>query len=242
MFAGSAEVGEENRRGAGVYSVTLEPRNFHAPRGVEVVRVAADKAVLEVRMQRRISKELPVKPRVVGQLSEEFRLGEMVVMPRRVTVSGPENDVNRLKEVLTERVPLSSEIEESILYRAKVEAPSAVTVVPDRVEVQIGIERNIGEVVWKDIPVALLCDRNTGFEVSFVEENPRVNVTVRNSAASLTDRVTPEKLRAFVDVTRLSSPGIHKVNVECHIRGGRGTVRAIHPGEFSVKIVKTNRK
>lgn len=242
MFAGAAEAGEENRRGGGVYAVTLVPGNFHTPRGIEVVKVAADKAVLEVRMQRRISRELPVKPRVAGHLSEDFRLGEMVVMPRRVVVTGPETDVNRLKEVLTERVPLSPEIEESILYRAKVEAPSSVTVVPDRVEVQIGVERNIGEVVWQDIPVGLLCDRNAGLGVSFVEENPRVSVTVRSSAASQAGRVMPENLRAFVDVTRLSSPGIHKVNVECHIRGGRGTVRAIHPGEFSVKIVKTNRK
>lgn len=242
LFTGSVEVGDANRIGEGIYAVTLKPGNFRAPSNVKVVRVAADKAVLELRMQRRIAKELPVKPRVSGRLSEDFRLGEMVVLPRRVTVTGPEHDVNRLKEVLTERVPLSPEIEESILYRAKVEAPSSVTVVPEQVEVQIGIERNIGEMVWKDIPVVLLWDRSAGLDASFVEENPRVSVTVRNSAASQAERVMPEHLRAFVDVTRLSSPGIHKVNVECHIRGGRGTVRAIHPGEFQVKIVKANRK
>ena len=75
LFTGSVEVGDANRIGEGIYAVTLKPGNFRAPSNVKVVRVAADKAVLELRMQRRIAKELPVKPRVSGRLSEDFRLG-----------------------------------------------------------------------------------------------------------------------------------------------------------------------
>ena len=240
-FFGEVKIGPRERVGDDDYEVTLTPRDFHGPSDFKVVKVGQvpSKAVMKVRMQRRITKELPVDPRFTGKLSGDFRHGNPEVTPKKVTVTGAKSDVELLKEVRTEPIPLSPDIEESFFYSAKIVERPRVTVTPTTVEVKVPIERNT-ETVLKEIPVALLCDRNAEFEVSFVEADPRVSVTVRNETAA--ERVTPEKLSAFVDVTRLSSPGIHKVNVECHIREGKGTVSAIRPAEFSVKIVKAKHK
>ena len=238
-FSAAVEIGEAERRNDGSYRVTLSAKNFHGPDGVKIK--AINPAELTLRLQRRITKKVPVKTRFKGRLSESFRIEKTEQIPNEVTVSGPENEVTLIREIPTEPIPLSPEVEDSILYRAKLTPPPRSRVTPEQVEVQVSIERNLNEVECRKLPVALLCDRDAAFDVAFVEKNPCVDVKL-HIPASARSEFTPEKLLIYVDVTRLKSPGIHKVRVEAHVRGSAGKVRSIHPGEFEVKLSRKNRK
>jgi len=237
-FSAAVEIGEAERRNDGSYRVTLSAKNFHGPDGVRIKAVSP--AELTLRLQRRITKKVPVKVRFKGRLSESFRIEKTEQIPNEVTVSGPENEVTLIREISTEPIPLSTEVEDSILYRAKLTPPPRSRVTPEQVEVQVSIETS-GRVVIRKLPVALLCDRDAGFDVSFVEKNPSVDATLQIPASARSD-FTPEKLLIYVDVTRLNSPGIHKVHAEGHVRGDAGKVLSIQPGEFEVKLARKNRK
>lgn len=78
------------------------------PRGIEVVQVMPSR--LRLVFDRRMVREVPVNPRVVGSFPAGYGLAKITADPQRIAVVGPEKRVNALDAAMTDPVDASGVI------------------------------------------------------------------------------------------------------------------------------------
>lgn len=238
--SGRVDVTSEHRRPDGTYRIRLTANSFRHPAGVKVIAVESD-PVLTLRLQRRISRELPVAMRFSGTLSGQYRIFERRCIPNMATVSGPENMISELKEISTEPIPLADR-ESDFDYEVALVAPAGISVVPSRVAAQIGIERNVVQRDIPSVPVGLFCDSGQGVRAAFAADTPPSAAVSVTGPATRIAGFGPDDLRLYVDISNVSTPGVYKLPVKCHIRRTGIDVRSIIPAEFNISIGKTQIK
>jgi len=89
--------------GPAVYDV--EASHIEAPRGIKVV--SRSPARIELEIEHRGRKHVRIRPDVEGDPADGFVVGDVVVEPERVWLTGARSDVLRLSEVVTETVELT---------------------------------------------------------------------------------------------------------------------------------------
>ena len=85
---------------SGNVTLFLEPKDFVSSRGIEIVSIEPSRLVVPV--QRRISRDVPVAPIVVGQPRQGLAHDGGKAQPDMVRVSGPERAVRNLQTLKTE--------------------------------------------------------------------------------------------------------------------------------------------
>jgi len=94
---------EGAKPGPAIYDV--EASNIEKPQGVRIV--SRSPARIEVKFESRGRKNVRVRTDIEGEPAEGFALGEVVVEPERVWLSGARSDVLRLNEVVTETIDIT---------------------------------------------------------------------------------------------------------------------------------------
>jgi hypothetical protein len=84
--------------GIGNSSIYLNPDLLGLPKNLRVESIRP--AVVRVRLARRITRQVPVKPELVGSPSAGLKVKRWVVVPDQVTVDGPEAAVRALEFVV----------------------------------------------------------------------------------------------------------------------------------------------
>ena len=160
----------------------------------------------------------------------------MRCIPSETQVTGPEQLVRELQEISTQPIPLDDAVTESFEYRAQLEAPSGVMVSPWRATVQVDIVRNYERRIFQDMPLLLLSEPggNRRFQVEVLDK-PRVDVTVSGLAQPVSALRTGD-VKVYLDISRLSEPGIYTLPVGCYVKGDSLDVREIYPEQIKVKI------
>lgn len=90
-------------------NLTLQLPEGVSPEGVTIERI--EPGSVPLRLERRIERELEVKPRLEGKLPEGFEVTETQTLPARVRVRGPESHVNALERAPTETILLEGRTE-----------------------------------------------------------------------------------------------------------------------------------
>lgn len=85
----------------------IEASYIEAPRGVKVV--SRSPARLELEFEPRGRKNVRIRPDIEGEPAEGFLLGEIVIEPERVWLTGARGDVLRLSEVATETLDVTGQ-------------------------------------------------------------------------------------------------------------------------------------
>jgi YbbR domain-containing protein len=80
----------------------LNGPEIRVPHGIDVVQVVPTQVRLA--FDQRVTRELPVQPRVVRNLDSEYRVVEASVVPPVVTVVGPEKRVDSIDNAFTDPV------------------------------------------------------------------------------------------------------------------------------------------
>ena len=83
----------------------LSPARVRVPRGTEVVQVIPSQ--FRISFDRRATKRVEVRPRVVGSSAPGFRLDQVKADPETVSIVGPEQHVNTVENVITDPVDAS---------------------------------------------------------------------------------------------------------------------------------------
>jgi len=87
----------------GEHTFDLTPKQIrHMPHNVHIVQVVPSQIRLE--LDRSASKTVAVTPRVIGTFATGYRLGDVQVMPNRVTITGPESRLNTIDSAITDPV------------------------------------------------------------------------------------------------------------------------------------------
>ncbi len=237
------QVNSSHRMPDGSYRIQLHPNDFLLNRsGLSVVRVELPRdGVLSLRMTRRISRSVKVKPRFAGKLAPEYRLADWRVIPDEVRISGPENVVAEVREVITEPIPLSPAVEEAFEYDAVLSTPGRTSLSPGRAMVQVDVVRNIEQRTFKQLPVQIMGEPGSSVTALPAEPGTRVDVTLTGSIAALS-ALSPDDVRPFVRLSGVGVPGIHALPVELYVKGGGVGVKTIAPGEIKVKSTRVSSK
>lgn len=91
------------RPGERTYDLT--GRQISLPQGVEVVQVVPSQ--FRVSFDSRTTRQVAVRPRVIGTFATGFRISEVLANPSEVTIVGPEKRVNDIENAITDPVDAS---------------------------------------------------------------------------------------------------------------------------------------
>ncbi len=208
------------------------------PKGVEIRRIDPDR--IELELGRRLRRVLTVVPFFLGEPAEGFQIYDYRVLPDTLEVDGPERDVRKLERLRTEPIRLDGR-DSSFSIRVGVvpESPAVGLVNPRRPEVRVDIDRAPVESVFDEVAIVPLGAKTP------VEIKPRTVSVTLAAPPDLLRRITPEQVRAWVDVTGLA-PQAETLQLPLRVEvlrvpprdNARITVKTISRREAAVRILE----
>ena len=86
----------------GEATITLRPETFNVPEGVEVVSIDPNKFSFRVEELRQ--RTVRIRPFLLGEVPDEYVVGEATVRPEVALISGPGTQILAMSEIGTERI------------------------------------------------------------------------------------------------------------------------------------------
>ena len=83
----------------------LSPTHIHVPDGVQVVQAVPSQ--VRISLDKRVSRQVEVKPRVIGTFATGYRIEKVTPTPQMVTIVGPAAHVNEVETAITDPVDAS---------------------------------------------------------------------------------------------------------------------------------------
>ena len=83
----------------------LGPSRIHVPDFVEVTQVVPSQ--IRVNFDLRATKQVEVRPRVIGTFASGYHIGEVIAQPQTLTIVGPARHVNGVDTAITDPVDAS---------------------------------------------------------------------------------------------------------------------------------------
>jgi len=83
----------------------LTAQQIHQPAGLEVVQVVPSQFHLTFDV--RLTRQVPVQPRVIGTFAQGYRIGQIVSDPSTVTITGPKGRVQAVESATTDPIDVS---------------------------------------------------------------------------------------------------------------------------------------
>ncbi len=83
----------------------LAPKRIHVPDGISVVQAVPSQ--IRISFDRRVTRQVEVKPRVIGTFASGYHIDKVTPMPSTVTITGPAAHVNSVEAAITDPVDAS---------------------------------------------------------------------------------------------------------------------------------------
>lgn len=100
----AAELDLSNAR-EGLNSYKIQPSDIITPMGVEVLRLRPNS--IDVKLEKVIKVELPVRARVVGRPAAGYRVAEVVTYPRSITAFGTKREIKDFSTIYTKPLDIT---------------------------------------------------------------------------------------------------------------------------------------
>ena len=221
------------------FSISINNSNIHLPQGINLIRVIPED--IAIHCDKRIRKDVPVTPTFRGNPPLDYERGEVDVIPKAVSLTGPETILKDIITIPADPVYLDKTTVEDFMVDRKIQPiDKKILVSPESVQVKVEIYKTMETRVFDNIPVSVLLGKlNTklGFKPKLLSHS--VNITLRGPNSQL-EMLTKSKIKAFVDISRFNKPGIYKVKVDCWINDSRITVKFIEPAMLNIELLLTS--
>jgi YbbR domain-containing protein len=89
----------------GEHTYDLSPARIHVPDGVQVVQAVPSQ--IRISFDRRESRQVEVKPRVIGTFASGYRIQQVTALPQSLTIVGPATHVRGVETAITDPVDAS---------------------------------------------------------------------------------------------------------------------------------------
>jgi YbbR domain-containing protein len=127
----------------GEHTFDLTAQQIHQPAGLEVVQIVPSQFQLSFDV--RLTREVPVQPRVVGAFAQGYRIGQIVTDPATVTITGPKARVEAVESAITEPIDVSGAMNRLTFVRhAYVSDPLVQVTRADPVRITVIMEQAAG--------------------------------------------------------------------------------------------------
>ena len=220
---------------SGDHMVRLRPEEVRVPPGADVVKISPE--YVAVRLERRMTRELPVTPRVIGEPAEGYAIGTAIVKPDHVRVSGPESAMRLAKEVLTDVVRVDGRATPVEMMVNLFPDRMGVRVVSDeRATLTADIHEQQVMRVFEGVPV-----RAEGTTALVRLDPATVDITLEGTPGAFAG-VARDDLSVFVDLSRLAlKPGGYRLKPRVVFRdvslASRFSVKRTSVEEISVQVL-----
>jgi YbbR domain-containing protein len=118
----------------------LTAQQVHLPNELEVTQVVPSQVRLSFDLG--MTREVPVRPRVIGTFAPGYHIARVVAQPTTVTISGPQQRVQAVEAATTDPVDVSGTIERATRVTNVFVADSLVQIVhPAPVRITVEMEK-----------------------------------------------------------------------------------------------------
>jgi YbbR domain-containing protein len=118
----------------------LAPKRIHVPDGVQVVQTVPSQ--IRVSFDRRETRQVEVKPRVIGTFVTGYRIEQVTPTPQLVTIVGPAAHVKSVETAITDPVDASGVVgTATFVTHAYVSDPLVRLVAPSPIRVTVTTEK-----------------------------------------------------------------------------------------------------
>jgi len=118
----------------------LTADQIHQPRELEVVQIIPSQ--FHLAFDARLSRQVPVRPRVVGTFAPGYAIGHIVAEPSMVMVSGPQKRVEAVEAAITDPIDASGTTDRGTFVRhAYISDPLVQVMNPNPVRVTVIMEK-----------------------------------------------------------------------------------------------------
>ena len=149
--------------------------------------------VIAVTVEKRISKNVKVVPRLRLNFSEKYSLVEPPkVTPAKVVVSGPKTLVERIDSVFTEPVKLD-ELQDTLTFQAKLSLPKYVTSEKKYVQIFLNVQKIVDK-QFRDVQVNI---KGVPPKVELIIFPTKINVNLRGGI-NILGKLTDKDIYAYV--------------------------------------------
>jgi diadenylate cyclase len=118
----------------------LTAQQIHQPSELEVVQVVPNQLHLD--FDARLTRQVPVQPRIVGTFVSGYGIEKVVVDPPTITISGPKKHVEAVESAITDPVDVSGDINRATFARHAYVSDALIQVAsPDPVRVTVIMQK-----------------------------------------------------------------------------------------------------
>ena len=118
----------------------LRADQIRQPKELEVVQIVPSQ--FHLTFDARLTRQVPVHPRVVGNFAPGYEIGQVVAEPSTVTISGPQKRVEAVEAAITDSVDASGTLDRASFVRhAYVSDPLVRVMDPNPVRVMVIMEK-----------------------------------------------------------------------------------------------------
>lgn len=129
------------RAGERVFDLTSN--QIHKPAELEIVQVLPSQ--FHIAFDQRVSRQVPVQPRVVGTFANGYAIGQISVDPSTITISGPKKHVEGIESATTDPIDVSGAITRvSFSRHPYVSDPLIQVASPEPVRITVMINKTPG--------------------------------------------------------------------------------------------------
>jgi len=231
LIKATVDVRDHDKNGA--FVVELRPADINAPGSARIEFIQPPS--LTIRLDREITKQVPVKVETQNLLPDGYEIEQMVVTPAMVELSGPAQRLAKLESVNTIPVDLDGRIR-SMNKRRLVLVPNSrmtgVELNPTAVTLDLTIiERSISE-QFDNLPIQPLLP--AGREI-LAEVDPEVATIKVKGRPKRMKKLTADDIRIYVDATQVTGSKAAKRPIQAILPEGITLVRTA-PAKASVKV------
>ncbi len=212
----------------GMHSFEITKKHIPLPEYIKITDISP--ALITIKIDRKIKKELPVIIAFSGKQPAGFLIVEARATPASVVIQGPEKILAPLEIINTKPIDLNG-VTEAIKKEMTLELPEdLVAVSPTSVIIgEILIKEKIVTRIFSDVPVA---GKSSPYTYSITP--PVINIDVKGPVNILNKMQTEKGLKPFIDIKGLK-PGVYVRRAVISLPV-KTTLVHVNPELFTIKI------
>ncbi len=215
------------------FRVVLGPADINAPGSARIDFIQPGS--ITIRLDREITKQVPVKVDTQNLLPDGYEIEKMVVTPATIELSGPAQRLSKIDSIRTIAVDLDGRIRSINQRRLSLVTRShmaGVDLNPTSVMLDLTIiERTISE-QFKDLPLKALLPPGRSVRADIDPEVATIKVKGRPKRMK---KLAAEDLQLFVDASQVSGSKAVKLPIRAILPDGITLVRTT-PAKATVKL------
>ena len=212
----------------GINSIPIKKDRIILPKGISIVRI--NPTFLTVRVENKITKELPVTISFSGKPAKGFIVSGTVAKPLSIILQGPENILGPMDKVLTNPIEIKG-LSESFKREMALDLVEDLEIIsPSKIIfAEISIQEKIVSKNFLDIQVE---GRNSPYIYSITP--PAINIAVKGPVNIIEKLHTEKWIKVYVDLKGLK-PGayVKRATITLPVTT---TLIGVDPEMFTVKI------